>query len=87
MNYRVLFTGCVIDAAVRYPDELKASGDKITPKMWRDKAERLTAHKDGLYLRMKAMRDDIKAVEKIRKTADSLAKTQNFEKKEPEHER
>ena len=47
--------------------------------------ERLTAHKDEQYQRMKAMREDIKAVEKIRKTADALAKTEKSKKKE-QHE-
>lgn len=64
------------DASVRYLDELKASGEKITPKHWQAEAERLIAHNDTLYQQMKAMRTDIQAVEKIRKTADELARSE-----------
>lgn len=73
------------DAAVRYLDDLKTSGEKITPKMWRAEAERLTAHKDEQYQRMKAMREDIKAVEKICRTADQLAKMETH--RNQEHDR
>ncbi|MDD2213542.1 MAG: hypothetical protein PHR21_03250 [Oscillospiraceae bacterium] len=74
------------DVAVQYLNELKASGEKITPKHWQVEAERLTAQNSTLYQQMKAMRTDIQAVEKIRKTADDLARsdeTRNFQK-EPE---
>lgn len=37
------------DAAVRYLNELKASGAKITPKHWQAEAERLTAQNSTLY--------------------------------------
>ena len=46
------------DASVRYLNELKASGEKITPKHWQAEAERLIAHNDTLYQQMKAMRTD-----------------------------
>ena len=74
------------DAAMRYLDELKASGEKITPKHWQAEVERLSAYNGTLYQQMKAMRTDIQAVEKIRKTADELArseKSRNYTK-EPE---
>ena len=48
--------------------------------------ERLSAHNDTLYQQMKSMRTEIQAVEKIRKTADELAraeKSRNYTK-EPE---
>ena len=64
------------DAAVRYLDELKASGEKITPKHWQDEAKRLTVQNGTLYQQMKSMRTDIQAVEKIRKTADELARSE-----------
>ena len=75
----------LFDAAAKYFDYLKASGETITPQKWRAEVERLTAHKDGLYLRMKAMREDIKAVEKIRRTADQLAKMETH--RNQEHDR
>ncbi|MDD3337203.1 MAG: hypothetical protein PHI98_17105 [Eubacteriales bacterium] len=67
----------LFDAAAKYFDGLKASGEIIAPQKWRAEVERLTAHKDEQYQRMKAMREDIKAVEKIRKTADQLAKAES----------
>ena len=64
----------LFDAAVRYLDTLKASGEAITPKAWRAEAQRLTAEKDTDYLKMRAMREDIKAVETLKKTAEHLAR-------------
>ena len=64
----------LFDAAVHYLDTLKASGEAITPKAWKSEAQKLTAEKDADYLKMRAMREDIKAVETLRKTAERLAK-------------
>lgn len=75
------------DAAVRYLNDLKASGEKITPKHWQAEAEHLSAHNDTLYQQMKAMRTDIQAVEKIRKTADELARSEKPRDREHNHER
>lgn len=61
-------------AAVRYLDGLKASGEAITPKAWRAEVQKLTTEKDADYLKMRAMRDDLKAVETLKKTAERLAK-------------
>ena len=74
------------DAAVRYLDELRASGEKITPKHWQSEVERLTAQNSTLYQQMKHMRTDIQAVEKIRKTANELALSEKSRDwmKEPE---
>ena len=74
----------LFDAAAKYFDDLKAYGEIIAPQKWRAEVEHLTAHKDEQYQRMKAMREDIKAVEKIRKAADMLAKTEKFKDKEHE---
>lgn len=76
-----------MDAAARYLDDLKSGGEFITPKKWRAEAERLTTHKDALYQKMRAIREDIKAVEKIRKSADQLATVEKSKNKEPDHER
>ncbi|MGX8702196.1 MobA/MobL family protein [Caproiciproducens sp.] len=75
----------LFDAAAKYFDELKASGEAIDPKKWRAEVERLTTHKDEQYQHMKAMREDIRAVEKIRKTADQLAKAETH--RNQEHDR
>lgn len=72
------------DAAVRYLDDLKSGGEAITPKTWHSESERLTIQKNALYQQMRAMRADIQAVEKIRKTADTLAKTEKSKDKEQE---
>jgi len=75
------------DAATRYLDGLKASGEKITPKEWRAEAEHLTINEKAFYQKMKAMRADIQAVEKIRKTADELARSEKFRDRKQEPER
>ena len=64
----------LFDAAVRYLDTLKASGEAVTPKAWRAEATKLTAEKDADYLKMRDMREDIKAVETLKKTAERLAR-------------
>lgn len=75
----------LFDAATKYFDDLKTSGEIIAPQKWRAEVERLTVHKDGLYMRMKAMREDIKAVEKIRRTTNQLTKIKKSINKE-QHE-
>ena len=75
----------LFDAAAKYLNELKASGETIAPQNWRAEVERLAASKDELYQKMKAMRENIKAVEKIRRTADTLAKTETH--RNQEHDR
>ena len=64
----------LFDTAVRYLDALKASGEAITPKAWRAEVQRLTAEKEADYLTMRSMREDIKTVETLKKTADRLAR-------------
>ncbi len=64
----------LFDAAVRYLDTLKSSGEAIIPKAWRAEATKLTAEKDADYLKMRDMREDIKAVETLKKTAERLAR-------------
>ena len=64
----------LFDAACRYMDKLKASGETITPKAWKSEADRLTVEKDADYLKMRAMREDIKAIETLRKTAERMAR-------------
>ena len=45
----------LFNAAAKYFDDLKESGEAITPQKWRTEIEHLTAHKDEQYQRMKAM--------------------------------
>lgn len=76
------------DAAVRYLENLKAEGEAITPKKWRSEAEVLAAQKNLRYQELRAMREEIMAVEKLRKTAEQLEKdAQPKEKKRNEPER
>jgi outer membrane murein-binding lipoprotein Lpp len=75
------------DAAARYLDGLKASGERIAPKEWRAEVERLTARETAMYQKMKAMREDIQTVEKIRKTADELARSEKHRDRQQEPER
>ena len=72
----------LFDAAVRYLDTLKASGEKITTKAWRAEAVRLTAEKEADYLKMRNMREDIKAVETLKKTAERLAREGQTQRRE-----
>ena len=62
------------DAAARYLKELKDSGEAITPKAWQLEIDQLTAGKQTDTLAMKSMREDLKAVERLRKAADQLAR-------------
>ncbi|WP_201754597.1 MobQ family relaxase [Pseudoflavonifractor sp. 60] len=72
------------EAAERFLKDLKASGEAITPKAWRAEAARLTMQKDADYQKMRDMRDEIKAVEALRKTADRLAHEGQHQQKENE---
>ena len=62
------------DAATRYLKELKDSGEAITPKAWQREIDQLTAGKQTDTLAMKSMREDLKAVERLRKTAEQLSR-------------
>ena len=73
------------DAAVRFLDDLKASGEAITPKAWQTEVDRLTIQKDLDYQKMRAMRDDLKAVERLKKTAEQLAR--DGQQQQTEHDR
>ena len=72
----------LFDAAARYLDALKASGEAITPKAWRAEAQRLTIMKDADYLKMREMREDIKSAEALRKTAERLAREGQTQRRE-----
>lgn len=77
---RELFEQChnreliLYDAAARYLKELNASGEEITPKEWRREINLLTAQKQVNSIDMKAIREELKAVERFRKAADQLAR-------------
>ena len=62
------------DAAARYLKELKDSGEAITPKAWQREIDQLAAGKQTDTLAMKSMREDLKAVERLRKTAEQLSR-------------
>ncbi len=61
-------------AMTRYLKELKDSGEEITPKAWQREIDLLTARKQVDTIGMKAMREELKAVERLRKAADQLAR-------------
>ncbi|WP_330670860.1 hypothetical protein [Enterocloster clostridioformis] len=72
------------EAAARY---LKAAGEPITPKKWQAEMDKLSAQKDLQYQQMKAMREEIKAVESLRKVAEKLEKEQpDQSRKKEDHE-
>ena len=74
----------LFDAAAVFLKSLKESGEAITPKAWRAEAAKLTVQKDADYQKMYAMRDEIKAVENLRKAADRLAHEGQHQQKEQE---
>ena len=62
------------DAAARYLKELKDSGEAITPKAWQREIDQLAVGKQTDTLAMKSMREDLKSVERLRKTAEQLSR-------------
>ena len=75
----------LFDTAAHFLDDLKSSGEKITPKSWQTEVNRLTAQKDLDHQKMRAMRDDLKAMESLRKTAERLSN--EGQHKQTEHDR
>ena len=71
------------DAAARYLKELKDGGEEITPKAWRREIDLLTAQKQVDSIDMKAMREELKAVERLRKAADQLARQERDKPRDP----
>ena len=72
------------DTAADFLKRPKESGEAITPKAWQAEAAKLTAQKDFDYQKMRDMRDEIKAVENLRKTADRLAREGQHQRRETE---
>ena len=72
------------DTAADFLKNLKESGEAITPKAWRAEAAKLTMQKDFAYQKMRDMRDEIKAVESLRKAAERLAREGQHQQKENE---
>ena len=72
------------EAAAHFLKDLKASGEAITPKAWRAEAARLTTKKAADYEKMRAMREEIKAVESLRKAAERLAREGQHQQRENE---
>ena len=75
------------DAATRYLKELKDSGEAITPKTWQREIDQLAAGKQTDTLAMKSMREDLKAVERLRKTAEQLSRQERDKPHDREPER
>ena len=75
------------DAAARYLKELKDSGEGITPKTWQREIDQLAAGKQTDTLAMKSMREDLKAVERLRKTAEQLSRQERDKPHDREPER
>ena len=75
------------DAAARYLKELKDSGEAITPKAWQLEIDQLAAGKQTDTLAMKSMREDLKAVERLRKTAEQLSRQERDKSHDREPDR
>ncbi len=63
-------------AAARFLDDLKAEGEPVTPKKWRSEVSTLSMKKDLQYTQMKQMREELKAMEKLKKAAEKIAREQ-----------
>ena len=74
------------EAAVRYLEKLKATGEEVTLKKWQAEADRLKAEKSVQYQKMKSMREDIRAVENLKKTAEQLARTETEQTRKKEEQ-
>ena len=72
------------EVAASFLKSLKESNEAITPKAWRAEAAKLTAQKDMDYQKMRAMRDEIKTVENLRRAADRLAHEEQHQQKAEE---
>ncbi|RHS98153.1 conjugal transfer protein TraA [Firmicutes bacterium AM41-11] len=75
------------DAAARYLKELKDNGEAITPKAWQLEIDQLAAGKQTDTLAMKSMREDLKAVERLRKTAEQLSRQERDKSHDREPDR
>ena len=62
------------DSAARCLSELKTSGVAIAPKAWKAEADKLILRKDMLYQEMRSMRQNIQAVERLKKSAIEIGK-------------
>lgn len=69
------------DTANRFLRNLKETGEAITPKQWHSEKEKLTVKKDAKYTEMRAMREDIKSLESLRKAADRLSHDKQHQQK------
>lgn len=58
---------------IRYLKELKDRSEEITPKAWRREIDLLIAGKRVDTINMKAIREELQAVERFRKAVDQLA--------------
>ena len=75
------------NAAARFLDDLKAEGEQITPKKWRSEASTLSTKKDLQYTQMKRMREELKAMEKLKKAAEKIAREEPAQtRKKEEHD-
>lgn len=66
---------------------LKDSGEGITPKAWQREIDQLAAGKQTDTLAMKSMREELKAVERLRKTAEQLSRQERDKSHDREPER
>ena len=75
------------NAAARFLDDLKAEGEQITPKKWRSEASTLSTKKDLQYTQMTQMREELKAMEKLKKAAEKIAREEPAQtRKNEEHD-
>ncbi len=75
------------DAAGPVSERTERHGEAITPKAWQLGNDQLAAGKQTDTLAMKSMREDLKAVERLRKTAEQLSRQERDKSHDREPER
>ena len=71
----------VFGKAFQYLKRLQDSGEEITPKRWEAELGQLMVRREKLFDKMKAMREEIRAAENLKKAAEKLAESDPSKKK------
>lgn len=69
------------DRAFQYLKRLQESGEEIAPKRWKAELGQLTIRREKKFDKMKAMRDEIRAAENLKKAIEKMAESDPSKKK------
>ena len=71
----------VFGKSFQYLKRLQESGEEIASKCWKAELEQLTVRREKLFGKMKAMREEIRAAENLKKAAEKLTGSDPSKKK------